>query len=69
MVAPADAKADAGLEVRGVEQRDRGDGLQAVESRRGLERLSEDDGAVGRVQQHGRRRFRCRRTRGSRRRG
>ena len=52
-----DAEADAGLEVGGVEQRKRRDRLQPVEDRRGLERLTERDRAVGRVEQHGRHRL------------
>ena len=51
-VAPAMPEADAGLEVGGVQQRQRRQRLQPVQDRRGRERLAENHGAVVRIEQH-----------------
>ena len=52
--AAGDAHADAELEVGRVQQRHLREPLQAVQRGRRLERLAEDHGAVGRVEQDGR---------------
>ena len=55
----AQPESGARLEIRGVEERQRRDRLEPVERRRRFERIAERDGAVGRIEQHGRRRFRA----------
>ena len=62
-----DAHADAPLEIRGGQERQRRDRLKPIEHRRQLERVAENDVAVGGIEQHRRQQVLRRQTRSRRR--